>query len=72
LEPSQVPSEEVGQMFEPNHKSWERYQARVAEICDEREFILKADVSHYFERLPQHHVVNLMTVCLLPVSWTPR
>jgi hypothetical protein len=29
-------------------------------ICDESEFILKADISNYFERLPQHHLVNLM------------
>jgi hypothetical protein len=47
---SHVPLEEDGQMFEPNHKSWERFQARVAEICDGSEFILKADISSYFER----------------------
>lgn len=57
---SHVPSNEVGQMFEPNHESWERFQARVAGICDRSEFILKADISNYFERLPQHHLVNLM------------
>jgi len=57
---SHVPSDEEGQMFEPNHESWERFQARVAEICDRSEFILKADISNYFERLPQHHLVNLM------------
>jgi hypothetical protein len=58
---SHVRSVREGQMFEPNHESWERFQARVAEICDEREFIVKADISNYFERLPQHHLVNLMT-----------
>ena len=58
---SHVPSDEEGQMFQPNHESWERFQARVAEICDDSEFILKADLSNYFERLPQHHLVNLMT-----------
>lgn len=57
---SHVPSNEIGQMFEPNHESWERFQARVAEICDRSEFILKADISNYFERLPQHHLGNLM------------
>ena len=57
---SHVPSDEDEQMFEPNHESWERFQARVAEICDRSEFILKADISNYFERLPQHHLVNLM------------
>jgi hypothetical protein len=48
-------------MFEPNHVCWERFQSAVAKICDEWEFILKADISHYFERIPQHHVVNLMS-----------
>lgn len=51
---SHVPSEEEGQMFVPNHVSWERFQSRVAEICSESEYILKADISNYFERLPQH------------------
>lgn len=58
---SHVPSDEAGQMFVSNHESWERFQARVAEIYNESEFILKADISHYFERLPQHHLVNLMS-----------
>jgi len=58
---SHVPSSDNGQMFEPNHKSWERFQSKVVEICERSEFILKADISNYFERLPQHHLVNLMT-----------
>jgi len=57
---SHVPSDEEGEMFQPNHRSWERFQGCVAEICDGSEFILKADISNYFERLPQHHLVNLM------------
>ncbi|WP_420563782.1 reverse transcriptase domain-containing protein [Thalassobaculum sp.] len=58
---SHIPSDDEGQMFEPNHVSWEHFQDRIAEICDHSSFILKADISHYFERLPQHHLVNLMT-----------
>ncbi|MEE2951206.1 MAG: reverse transcriptase domain-containing protein [Pseudomonadota bacterium] len=58
---SHVPSGEEGQMFEPNHESWERFQQRIAVICDESEFVLKADISNYFERLPQHNLVNLMS-----------
>lgn len=58
---SHVPSDEDEQMFEPNHRSWERFQHRIAEICDESEFVLKADISNYFERLPQHNLVNLMS-----------
>lgn len=53
---SHVPSDGVGQMFEPNHEPWERFQDRLAEICDESEFVLKADISNYFERLPQHNL----------------
>lgn len=58
---SHVPSDEEGQMFKPNHKAWERFQERIAEICGENEFVLKADISNYFERLPQHNLVNLMS-----------
>lgn len=58
---SHVPSNDDGQMFEPNHVSWERFQLRIAEICGESAFILKADISNYFERLPQHNLVNLMS-----------
>ncbi|WP_460452522.1 reverse transcriptase domain-containing protein [Alsobacter sp. SYSU BS001988] len=58
---SHVPSDEEGQMFEPNHESWERFQQRIAEICGERNYVLKADISNYFERLPQHNLVNLMS-----------
>ena len=57
---SHVPSNKQGQMFEPNQEFLGRFQARVAEICGGREFLLKADISNYFERLPQHHLVNLM------------
>ena len=58
---SHVPSDVEGRMFEPNHVSWERFQTRIFQICDESRYILKADISHYFERLPQHHLVNLMS-----------
>lgn len=63
---SHVPSDEEGQMFKPNHESWERFQARVAEVCRASEFILKADISNYFERLPQHSLVNLMSAAGCP------
>ncbi len=58
---SHVPSDEEGQMFKPNHGSWERFQQQIAQICSESEFVLKADISNYFERLPQHNLVNLMS-----------
>lgn len=58
---SHVPSKDKGQMFEPNHRSWEQFQERIAEICGESAFVLKADISNYFERLPQHNLANLMS-----------
>lgn len=56
---SHVPSAEDGHMFQPNNECWEAFQTRVAEICDSSTFLLKADIANYFERLPQHHLVNL-------------
>lgn len=58
---SHIPSSKSDQMFSPNHLSWEKFQRKIEEICDESKFILKADISNYFERLPQHHLVNLMS-----------
>lgn len=57
---SHVPSGEDSHMFRPNHECWEAFQTRVAEICNNSTFLLKADIANYFERLPQHHLVNLM------------
>lgn len=57
---SHVPSGEFDHMFQPNHECWESFQAHVAEICDDSTFLLKADIANYFERLPQHHLVNLI------------
>lgn len=63
---SHVPSAQLGQMFKPNHESWERFQNRVTEICRESRFVLKADISNYFERLPQHHLINLISAASCP------
>ena len=57
---SHVPLDSQERMFEPNHVSWGRFQTHIFQICDESQYVLKADISHYFERLPQHHLVNLM------------
>ena len=43
---SHVPSNDPVKLFEPNHESWERFQARVEVICNDSEFILKADISN--------------------------
>jgi hypothetical protein len=58
---SHVPSEKEGQMFKPNHQCWENFQAQIADVCSVSAFVLKADISNYFERLPQHNLINLMS-----------
>lgn len=63
---SHIPTTESGVMFEPNHIGWERFQSRIADVCDQSEYILKADISHYFERIPQHHLINLMSAADCP------
>lgn len=48
-------------MFEPAHESWGRFQARVLEMCRASPYVVKADIANYFERIPQHHLINLMS-----------
>lgn len=50
----------VDALFEPSQDSWEKLQRHVSDICQRRGFIVKADVANYFERVPQHHLINLM------------
>ena len=57
---SNVLSKKQGAMFEPAHEGWERLQGKIAQLCAMGGFILKADIANYFERIPQHHLVNLM------------
>lgn len=58
---SHVPSKDPGSMFEPAHKSWTRFQSKMASLCETEGYIVKADIANYFERIPQHHLVNLMS-----------
>ena len=57
---SHVPNGENA-LFQPSHESWDRFQARVREISDNSAFVLRADIANYFETLPQHSVVNLLS-----------
>jgi len=63
---SHVLSTDTHSMFEPAHESWSRFQAKMASICVSDGYILKADISNYFERIPQHHLVNLMSAAKCP------
>lgn len=47
-------------MFEPAHESWQNFQEKVLQMCRPNKYIVKADISNYFERIPQHHLINLM------------
>jgi hypothetical protein len=50
-----------GHMFEPEHPCWERFQTTLRKIAKKGGYFVKADVANYFERIPQHHLINLMT-----------
>lgn len=47
-------------MFIPAHTCWEAMRGKIAELCNGGGSILKLDISNYFERLPQHSLINLM------------
>ncbi|PJE27384.1 Retron-type reverse transcriptase [Pseudooceanicola antarcticus] len=57
---SHFPSPHADEYFISNSETWEKFQERVQAICSENRYVIKADISHYFERLPQHHLINLM------------
>lgn len=58
---SHVPSTKDGVMFTPSHDCWNQYQAKTASLCANSSYTVKADIANYFERLPQHHLINLMS-----------
>ena len=49
-----------GHLFEPEHVCWQRFQTGLRKLANEGGFFVKADVANYFERIPQHHLINLM------------
>lgn len=57
---SHVPNGENA-LFQPSHSTWDAFQSRVQEISSQSEFILRADIANYFETIPQHAVVNLLS-----------
>lgn len=50
-------------LFESTGDAWQRMQAAIRRMGEHGGFILRADVANYFERLPQHHLVNLIRAC---------
>ena len=49
------------EMYTKKHVSWNNFRSSVNEICEANDFILKLDIAHYFQSLPQHHLINLIT-----------
>lgn len=58
---SHIPSADHQSLFEPSHVTWQAFQTKVAELCDTNPYILRADVANYFETIPQHPLINLLT-----------
>jgi hypothetical protein len=48
------------EMFQPEHACWESLRAAVTQLAKRGGYFVKADVANYFERIPQHHLINLM------------
>jgi hypothetical protein len=55
-----IPEDKDGFMFRRAHDSWAELMQKVSGMCDSGGYILKADIANYFERIPQHHLINLL------------
>ena len=47
-------------LFEPEHRCWDRFQTALRKLASKVGYFVKADIANYFERIPQHHLINLM------------
>jgi len=47
-------------MFEPEHLCWDRLQCSLEKLATNGGYFVKADIANYFERIPQHHLINLL------------
>jgi len=50
----------TGQMFEAHSESWRQARLKILEFANVNEFVLQIDVSHYFERIPQHYLIEML------------
>lgn len=53
-------TDDAGHMFEPEGPCWDRLQKCLTQLAGAGGYFVKADVANYFERIPQHHLINLM------------
>lgn len=63
---SHVLNDDDESMFKPAQECWDGLQGSVADMAAAEGYILKADIANYFERLPQHHLINLMDASGIP------
>ena len=63
---SHIISEDPQQMFVASHECWSNFQEKISQLCSQGTYVLKADISNYFERIPQHHLINLMRTAGCP------
>ena len=57
---SDVFSQNEQKTLQSTHENWRRFQVAIRELCNVGGFIVKADIANYFERIPQHRLVNHM------------
>ena len=57
---SHIISDDPRRMFVPSDECWAILQEKLEDISGKGTHVIKADISNYFERIPQHHLVNLM------------
>lgn len=58
---SHVPSNEEGMLFRPSHEGWSQFESRKRELARNYPIILQTDIANYFEHIPQHSVINMLT-----------
>lgn len=58
---SQIPSEDEQFLFQPTHIGWNEYQRSIGNLCEASPVVLKTDISNYFETIPQHTLINLLS-----------
>ena len=61
-----VLSDDPCRMFVPENESYAKFQNKVSELCEGSAYMIKADISNYFERIPQHSLVNLTSTAGCP------
>lgn len=63
---SHIPSQDEEFLFEQSNIGWKRFQNAVSHICEENAYIIKTDIANYFETIPQHVVINLLSASGVP------